>query len=115
MKSRHVTMLRSQGISLASQKTSCAINSSFIARATKDKSDAQSGQPRVPVRGFSSGRRSDNARKRYLALHRWLAGLRGASGKDMTVTTTGGANAILPNATLHRVKLLIVFPKDYFS
>jgi len=40
-------MLKSQGISLAPQKTSCAVNSSLIARATKDKSDAQSGQPWV--------------------------------------------------------------------
>lgn len=50
-----------------------------------------------------------------LALHRWLAGLRDASGKDVTVTTTGRANPMLPNATLHRVELLIVFPKGVFQ
>ena len=51
----------------------------------------------------------------HLALHRRLAGLRDANGKDMTVTTTGGANPILPNATLNRVKRLIEFAKGYFS
>ena len=50
-----------------------------------------------------------------LALHRRLAGLREANGKDVRVTTTGGANPILPSATLHRVKLLMVFAKEYFS
>ena len=50
-----------------------------------------------------------------LALHRRLAGLRDANCKDVTVTTTGGANPILPSATLHLVKLLMVFAKKYFS
>ena len=49
------------------------------------------------------------------ALHRRLAGLRDTNGKDVTVTTTGGANPILPSATLHGVKLLMVFAKKYFS
>ena len=38
-----------------------------------------------------------------------------ASGKDVTVTTIGGANSILPNATLHRVELLSVLPNEYLS
>ena len=52
---RQVTMLKSQGISLAPQKTSCAVNSSLIARATKDKSDAQSGSPGNARKRYSSG------------------------------------------------------------
>jgi hypothetical protein len=50
-----------------------------------------------------------------LALQRRLAGLRDTNGKDVTVTTSGGANPILASATLLRVKLLMVFAKESFS
>ena len=50
-----------------------------------------------------------------LALQRRLAGLRDTNGKDVTVTTSGGANPILASATLLRVKLLMVFAMEHFS
>ena len=89
----------------------------FLDRTSDKRQIRRAVRSALGRRGVSNGRRSDNARKRYSSGFASVSsrGSETPNGKDVTVTTTGGANPILPSATLHRVKLLMVFAMEHFS
>ena len=86
---RYVTMLRSQGISLAPENQLCG--QLFLDRTSDKRQIRRAVRSALGKRGVSNARRSDNARKRYSFGFASVSsrGSETPNGKDVTVTAHG--------------------------